>query len=115
MLEYYISETVDILNIKKPIEIKFFTKIKKNSAAKYWALINTKGKLNRHLIHVYNILDTANSVRNISRLVIHELIHAWQEENGINEIHGPEFQKTASRLERALNIDNLYIPEIDKP
>ncbi len=106
MLEY-----VEYLGLKKPFSVEIKSRKKKDCDAAYWGLYNEKGNLKSHLIRVY--LGN-NSNRSLETLIAHELIHAWQEEKGLKEIHGPEFIKMARKMEYKFCLSNIYIPEIDK-
>ena len=52
-------------------------------------------------------------VRDLNTVIVHELIHAWQEENGIIETHGIEFQQMAVKLGGILNMPNIYLKDYD--
>lgn len=105
-----ILEIVKYLGLKKPFDIQIKSRKHKNMDAAYWAL-NRKGKLVSHLIRVYTGNDSA---RSLECLIAHELIHAWQEENNILEIHGTKFIKMAEKIEYKFGISNIYIPGVDK-
>lgn len=104
-----IQKIITYLEIKNPVEIQIRSKKKKNMEAGYWGLYAEDGELKSHLIRIYGF-DTS---RKLETLIAHELIHAWQEENGICEIHGPEFRKMAQEMQEEFGICDIYIPELD--
>lgn len=106
-----IRQTIGFLGIEKPYKIVLKPSLKGN-AAEYYSMVR-KGKLVSHLIRVsINNLETDR--RDLSTLIVHEFIHAWQAENHITEIHGREFRKQAKSLGNALNLENIYIKGVDK-
>lgn len=104
-----IKEIAEYLRLQKPVEIQIRTKTKKTTEAAYWGLYNEAGELKSHLIRVYGL----NPERGLQTLIAHELIHAWQEENGIKEIHGPNFQYYAERMNYWYNIKDVYLKDVD--
>lgn len=106
-----IQKIITYLEIKNPVEIQIRSKKKKNMEAGYWGLYAEDGELKSHLIRIYGF----QTYRPTYTLIAHELIHAWQEENGINEIHGPEFKRMAYELstECVIPTPGIYIPELD--
>jgi len=105
-----IAKTIGFLEIEKPYKIVLKPTLK-GSAAEYYAMVR-KGKLVSHLIRV-SISNLKGDIRDLNTLVVHEFIHAWQEEKGLTEIHGPEFRKMARKLEKFLNMENIYIKGVD--
>ena len=105
-----IAKTIGFLEIEKPYKIVLKPTLGGNSA-EYYAMMR-KGKLVSHLIRV-SISNLKGDVRDLDTLIVHEFIHAWQQENGIEEVHGPDFQRMARKLGKHLNIDNIYIKGTD--
>jgi Zn-dependent peptidase ImmA (M78 family) len=106
-----VQELKDYLILDNPVEIVIKSKEKKNADANYWGMYNRKGILKSHLIHIY---AGNQSERSLNSLIAHELIHAWQEEQGLKEIHGPEFIKLARNIEYDYDLENVYLVDIDK-
>lgn len=102
----FIENVINALELKLPVELRIKFKQYSNDA-EYEPRFNKHGKLKRHVITVY--FDSDNH-RDFNTLVIHELIHAYQEENKINEIHGESFAKMAAKFPE---YPQVYIPEID--
>jgi predicted metal-dependent hydrolase len=106
-----IAKTVGLLKIQKPYKIILKDKLKDN-AAEYYAMYR-KDKLCSHVIRV-NLSILQNDQRDLNTLIVHELIHAWQEETGLIEIHGKYFQKMAKILGNEFNLPLLYMKKYDK-
>ena len=104
-----IKEIVEYLELDTPVEIQIRSKTKKKVDAYYWGLYAETGELKSHLIRVYGL----NPARGLQTLIAHELIHAWQEENGYTEVHGFEFAHMADELLLRFNISNIYLPDVD--
>lgn len=103
---------IDFLGLKKPVTIRVLPKHKKSTDAIYESEYNSKGKLCGHRITVY----AKDTYRDFDTLIAHELIHAWQEEKGLTEIHGKRFRKMAAKMQSQFpQFHELYIPEVDKP
>lgn len=99
------------LRLKRPIKIILKDRANKKMRAGYWGLY-AKGKLDSHLIHIY-LGKWGNGERSLQSLIAHELIHAWQEECGLTEIHGPQFARMAKEIEDLTGIKEIYLPEYD--
>jgi hypothetical protein len=106
-----ILEYIEYLELKRPINITLKTRRKKKAEAEYWPSFSDKKGLLTHNIVIYNICD---NTRELNALIIHELIHAWQEEQKLTEIHGKHFKRMARKASRRFNIPNIYIKESDK-
>jgi hypothetical protein len=104
------QEFAKALGITKEFRIVLKNKHNKKADAKYWGMY-TGEILVYHLIHVY-MLDAC---RDLDTLIAHELIHANQEEMGLNEVHGLYFQTEAKRMERKFGLSKIYIPDTDTP
>ena len=102
------QEFAKALGITKEFRIVLKNKHNKKADAKYWGMYTDK-ILVYHLIHVY-MLDAC---RDLDTLIAHELIHANQEEMGLNEAHGSYFQTEAKRMERIFGLSEIYIPDTD--
>lgn len=106
-----IRQTIGFLQIEKPYKIVIKPKLKGNRG-EYYGMYR-KGRLVSHLIRV-SLHDMQYELRTLDTLIVHEFIHAWQEEKGISEIHGAEFRKMARSLGNVLNLENIYIRGVDK-
>ena len=104
-----LKEIAMYLELEKPIEIQIKTKKKKTMHAAYWGMYDEYGELKYHLIRVYGF----DQYRGFESLIAHELIHGWQEERHIDEIHGPQFRHMARAIEHTFQIENVYIPGVD--
>ncbi len=101
----------DILQLEKPVKIKFMKRAHKSWDACYTPRFDKWGDIKQHNIKIYNNPDRARSVE---ELIAHELIHAWQEENSVADIHGDPFQKMARKIKRAVpKLKNIYCKELD--
>lgn len=90
----FIATVVDILELKKPYKV-VYRFLKKDRAAEYIAYHDKKGRVVEHAIRI-NQAPGGN--RSVKALIAHEFIHAWQEENGYNDMHGKPFQGMAEFL-----------------
>lgn len=108
-LGYYIQ----FLGLKSPIEITFKTKANKNMDAVYLPKFSNRGNLKAHKIVVFLGNQTPDYTRTIDELVAHELIHAWQQENNIQEFHGITFRLQANEMSERFNLPNIYLAELD--
>lgn len=95
------------LGLKKPIDVTLTTRKPKNWDALYIGKYGRK-KLKRHKITI-----SIYASRERETLLMHELIHAWQEENKKREIHGKHFIKLAKKAEKAYKIKDIYIKGVD--
>jgi hypothetical protein len=100
---------INYLQLQKPVVIRLVTKPYKKADAEYRPRYSNSGKLKSHDIWVY----LTNNTREFNSLLAHELIHAWQAENNVTEIHGKYFQKYAKKMEKDFLLQNIYIPNID--
>lgn len=110
-MENLIAKTIGFLRLQKPYKIVIKPKLKKGTRAEYYGMYR-KGILDSHLLRV-SVYGLDQDVRDFNTLIVHELIHAWQEENGIISVHGPEFQDKAAFLGYMLNMENIYIKDVD--
>lgn len=106
-----LNTTIKRLGLKLPISITIKTRKGKDCDALYVPHYSDRtGKLIGHKITIYTV-DTS---RSFDTLLVHELIHAWQEEVRLAEFHGPEFQRWAKTLETEFNLQEIYLQEIDE-
>lgn len=108
-LAYY----TEFLGLKMPVELTLKTKSNKHSDAIYLPKFSNMGNLKAHKIVVYLGNQDANSRRTLDELVAHELIHAWQQENNIQEFHGITFRLQANEMSERFNLPNIYLAELD--
>jgi hypothetical protein len=106
MIEF-IQQQAQVLGLKYPVEVRLCFRDSPNDA-EYIPRFNGRGDLKRHVIKLF---IAENNNRDFETLIIHELIHAYQEENKIVEIHGKSFAKMAARFP---DYPEVYIPEIDE-
>lgn len=106
-----IAKTIRFLQLQKPYKIVIKPKLKGGARAEYYAMMR-KGKLVSHLIRI-NMSGMEYDLRDLDTLIVHEFIHAWQEENGLTEIHGPGFQQLARELGQVLGLENIYLKGVD--
>lgn len=108
-------ELIEFLALEKDVELTFTTKANAKCDAEYSPVYreNKSGEWNlkKHRIKLFvgNELE-----RDLNSLIAHELIHAWQEENGKDEIHGKHFRKMSRKLEAEFGLLGIYNPEIDE-
>ena len=112
-----LNEFVKYLGLTRPYKIEIKSRKHKSMDAGYIALYSDggKGTLHSHLIRVYAGNIRRNNSRNLETIIAHELIHAWQEEMSIDEIHGPMFIKMAKSMDTIFDLPNIYMPDIDTP
>ena len=98
-----------MLSITQPYRIELVSRGNAKNEALYWPTYSDKkGKLT-HNIRVY----MGNGDRVLDALIAHEFIHAWQEEQKLQEIHGPQFINMAQILENHTGLTQIYEKEID--
>ena len=107
----------EYFELQAPMEFRIKTRTKKSCSAKYNAMLDCGNNLVSHRITVY-LGNLSNDTRTFDELIAHEFIHAYQQENGIDEIHGGDFPHVAQELAKFLhnmgfNVHRIYIPEID--
>lgn len=106
-----IDLTVEYLGLEKPYTIKLNSKGKKSASAEYRASYNRGGELVSHQITIY-LGNQPEDTRDIETLIAHELIHAFQEEHNIIEIHGDDFIDVAGLLSMYLETAGIYVGNI---
>lgn len=52
-------------------------------------------------------------VRDYKTIIVHELIHAMQQELGLEEAHGEFFQLKAKEAKELLGLENVFIDGLD--
>jgi hypothetical protein len=104
----FINRTIKKLGLKFPVEIRLCYKPNAVNCGEYQPKFNKWGDIKSHIIWIY----MQNVDRGFKTTVIHELIHAWQEENNITEIHGKSFAKMAKCFKQ---YPDIYLKKIDKP
>ena len=106
-----IDLTVKFISLEKPYTIKLNSKGKRSASAEYRASYNRGGELVSHQITIY-LGNQPQDTRDIETLVAHELIHAFQEEHNIIEIHGDDFIDVAGLLSMYLETAGIYVGNI---
>ena len=100
-----------ILKLEKPVKVKFSKRNHNAWDASYTPRFTKWGDVKCHVIKIYNNPDRS---RTIDELIAHELIHAWQEENAVEDIHGKPFQKMARKIKKAMpHLINIYDANLD--
>jgi len=107
-MQQFIFDLIHELEIRKPVDIKLSTRRSKISGL-YDPIYSDSGRLKSHKITIW--LDKDN--RPLKTLIAHELIHAWQEENKKQDIHGESFRDLAQYLESKYNMRDIFDPELD--
>jgi predicted SprT family Zn-dependent metalloprotease len=98
------------LRLTKPVTITVKTRSHKAHDAYYMPKYSDRtAKLLEHKIVIY----VENMSRSFDTLLAHELIHAWQEEKGLAEFHGKQFQRMAKRMGEYFGLQNIYIEGTD--
>lgn len=105
-----LNDYIKFLGLTKPVTLHFKTRTHKKWDGFYIPHYSNKsGKLLEHRITIY----LTNASRDINTLIAHELIHAWQEENKIHEIHGKHFKRLAKMMTEKFNLENIYMKGVD--
>jgi hypothetical protein len=100
------------LKLKKPVDIQFrFCKLSEYDA-EYWPKMRDNGKIKRHIIRFY-VCSDLDFERDFNTLLAHELIHAYQAERGLTEIHGKHFKRLAEKMSKRFALNNIYNSELD--
>lgn len=107
-MQEFIFELIEELEIRKPVDIRLSTRKSKISGL-YDPIYSDSGRLKSHKITIW--LDKDN--RPLKTLIAHELIHAWQEENKCEDIHGESFRELALYLETRFKLRDIFDPELD--
>lgn len=102
-----------LLGLKKPYKIIYRESLKSDACADYSGMYIGK-KLIYHRIRINVSALQMEGARNLDTLFVHELIHAWQEENGIKDVHGKEFKRQARILEKVFSLTEVYIKQVDE-
>jgi len=109
MLKSFITELISDLKLKHPVTITLSTKQNKHNDGYYLPKYNDNDKLCGHRIRIY----LNDNSRDLQATIAHELIHAWQEENSDNAVHGRRFARRARRIEQEYGLLDVYIPRVD--
>jgi Zn-dependent peptidase ImmA (M78 family) len=100
-----------ILKLKKPVKIKYAKRAHAEWDAEYEPKFLDSGEIKSHKIVIFNNPDRARSRKT---LVAHELIHAWQAENDVADVHGKPFQKMARKIAKHNpKLRDIYLPDVD--
>lgn len=110
----YIAE---YLLLEKPLDIRILTKKRGiEHCGDYLPVYNDSGLLKKHRINVYlNNMSEDDNNRSFWDIIAHELIHAWQEENGIesDKAHCDKFINMASKVRRRFMLPGVYLADRD--
>lgn len=106
-----IEKTVRFLKLKKSYRLIIVPKLTSKNRAEYTGRFK-KGVLYMHDIYI-TMQGMQNEARSLETLVVHEFIHAWQQEKGHTDIHGKSFKRKAKQLGLVFNMSNIYLKDID--
>ena len=104
-----LNDYIKYLGLTKPVVVRINSRTHKAWDGYYMPRYNSKGKLSEHRITVY-LQDYS---RDFDTVLAHELIHAWQEENGKTEYHGWHFKRIARKMEKTFSLAGVYIKGTD--
>lgn len=118
----FVNACADLLGLKKPVEIRMYTKAKRKTQANagWYEPVERKGKVIGHRISI-NLETVVTSDYNIQDVIAHEMCHAAQFEHNIfdeNHHHDKKFQKLAQYVQGEMKklgvtLGELYSQEID--
>jgi predicted SprT family Zn-dependent metalloprotease len=122
-LTYFIYACIQILDIKKPVEIRFLVhnKNKATSNLAAWAETRSrKGVIYKHVLMI-NPEMIIKSEYKLFDVIAHEFVHSLLLENGKhddNHHHNKAFQNICKVLEKCFNnigvpLGSLYNPKVD--
>jgi hypothetical protein len=110
MLKPFINSLIQTLKIKLPVTFTISTRENNKVDGYYLSVRDDECELIGHRIRIYMNEDTD---RTLEAIIAHELIHAWQEENSDDGVHGRRFAYRARKLEAKYNLEHIYIPRTD--
>lgn len=106
-----LHEYIEFLGLKTPVIVRVNTRKNKHFDALYMPRYSDRtAKLLEHKITIH----VGDNAREFDTLLAHELIHAWQEENGKAEIHGKHFKRLAKAMAEHFEIEEIYLKGVDK-
>jgi hypothetical protein len=106
-----LHEYIKFLGLKKPVVVRVNTRKNKHYDGLYMSRYSDKtGKLLEHRITIH----VGDNARPFDTLLAHELIHAWQEENGKAEFHGKHFRRLAKAMGEHFGLEQIYIKGTDQ-
>lgn len=119
-MDKLIHACIAYLEIKRPIDIRFVTRLKYKGWHAYHTTLNKGDKILKHVIKV-SLAATFDSRRDVDTVIAHEFVHAWQAEYAPKSaMHGKVFAEKAFELRARLITDgfdigeDIYDAEIDK-
>lgn len=119
-MDKLIHACVAYLEIQRPIDIRFVTRLKYKGWHAYHTTLNKGDKILKHVIKV-SLAATFDSRRDVDTVIAHEFVHAWQAEYAPKSaMHGKVFAEKAFELRARLITDgfdigeDIYDAEIDK-
>lgn len=112
-----IEHISDFLGLEKPLDIRIVTKKRGVTwCGDYRPDIDDKGNLKKHLIRIYlNNISCSTNTRTFWAIVAHEMVHAWQQERGIEgtKHHCASFAEMAGRVKERFSLGDVFVPEAD--
>lgn len=109
-----IVEVARYLGLNKPYDIRIKSK-RHDWAAGFCEQHTRKGKIVKHIVTVY-IPTAMDSEYTLESVIAHELIHAWQAEQGYlteGNYHGVEFQEMSEDITDTFGIANIFCEATD--
>lgn len=97
------------LRLQKPVIFRVTDSMESGNLGEYVALWHGD-TLVGHSVYIVR----RSIYRPADSLIAHELIHAWQQEMELEEMHGPHFQEMAARIQHRFGIHNIYMKGTDE-
>ena len=104
----FITRAVKMLDLQLPVDIRLNYKSNAENCGEYQPRFNKYGDIRSHVIWIYML----HQDRGLETTIVHELIHAWQAENNIQDIHGKSFKRIAKMFPE---YPDIYVKKVDKP
>lgn len=106
-----LNDYIKFLGLTKPVVVRVNSRTHKAWHGYYLPKFSRKtGKLQEHKITIY-LGDLGDAM---DRILAHELIHAWQQENNKqDELHGKHFRKMAKVMNEHFGLQEIYRKGID--
>lgn len=112
-----IEHISEYLGLEKPLDIKIVSKKRGVTwCGDYRPDFNDEGELKKHLIRIYlNNISCSTNTRTFWGVVAHEMVHAWQQEAGIEDTkhHCKKFADMANMVKERFSLGDVFIPDVD--
>lgn len=110
-MDKLIHACIAYLEIKRPVDIRFVTRLKYKDWHACHTTLNKGDKILKHVIKV-SLAATFGSRRDADTVIAHEFVHAWQAEYAPKSaMHGKVFADKAFELRAKLIEDGFDIAE----